>query len=157
MDKETAEKAIVEQGFSLEMLVPEDQTLKIGEKEYEIRKINLQDEVWMKQFGDIQHRLNAEDMDFSSKLCFRLLKDKSDFLPIEVADHDDEGNPIQKKITGPQRILMAMSGPKARFEMMQTICACFGISRPMFNEMVEDALKKNGIVLENPAGEKSST
>ncbi len=138
------------QKFSLEDLMPEDTKIKVGEKEYELRKINLEDEVWIKKYGNLQDLINKEDVEFMASVVFRQMKDKSDFMPMMEETFDEEGEKITKKVTGPMRLMRGLSGPKQKYEMVQSICACFGISRPIFDKMVEEALKKNEKVLENP-------
>lgn len=149
------------QTFGLEKLMPEDAIVIINGKEYGIRKINLNDEVWLKQFGNIQKKFDVEDLDFMAKLCFRLLKDKSDFLPMEIDDYDDDGNKFKRVMTGPQRIMELMAGPSNKLELMQAMMVTFGVSRPMFNEMMTDALKKNDAAVMSldttTIGPKSST
>ena len=154
---ETMKDAIATKKFGLDDLRPEDAELEINGKVYGLRKMNLTDEAWMKKFGDIQKLMNAEDVAFMSKLTFRLLKDKSDFLPVKEQDWDDDGNEITVTKTGPERILEGFSGPSQRFEWMKSLCVVFGISRPIFDGMIEDALKKNGLEDMIPTGEKSST
>lgn len=155
-EKDQIEK-VISQNFKLEDIVPEDQQIRIGGKEYTLRKITLEDEVWLKQYGNINALMQKEDVAFMSRLTFRLLVDKSDFLPVKEKGFDDDGNEVEIQVTGPQKILRSLSGPSARFEWVRTLMATFGISRPMFDQMIEDALKKNEIAQSNPVGEKSLT
>lgn len=155
-----ASAQVASEKFGLDQLMPEDAEVTIGGKVYGLRKLNLHDEAWLKQFGNIDKRFKAEDMDFMAKMCFRQLKDKADFLPKEESGYDNDGNEITVKLTGPQRILLAMAGPSAKFNLIEALMVTIGISRPMFNQMIEDAVKKNELIMEaamNPIGEKSST
>lgn len=136
---------VVSENFKLEDIIPTDTMVTIGAKEYEIRKINLEDEAWLKKFGNAQQLVQKEDVEFMSRLTFRLLKDKSDFLPTKEKTYDDDGNEVEVTVTGPQRILRSMSGPSMRFQWVQSLMVTFGISRPMFDKMIEEALKKNGL------------
>lgn len=152
-----AVEQVVSKSFGMDDLMPMDTELVLNGKTYELRKINVSDEVWLKQFGDVQRRFSTEDMEFMCKLLFRLLKDKTDFAPGQFEDYDDDGNKIKIHKSGAIRIMEAISGPKARFDLLQALSATFGISRPMFNEMIESALKKSEVTETSPTGESSST
>lgn len=157
MGEETLQNKIATQQFKLEDLRPEDASLTINGKVYELRKMNLGDEIWLKKFGDIQKLMNVEDVSFMSKLTFRLLKDKTDFAQTTEDGYDDDGAKIMVTKSGPDKIMEGFHGPAARLEWMTTLCVVFGISRPIFEGMVEDALKKNGLADPKSTGVTPST
>lgn len=127
--------------FDLDELIPSNTLLKINEKEYELRKINVEDEAWLKQFGDLDRLFKSEDYLFMCRLAFRLLTDKADFLPIEEDGYDDDGNTVKIKVTGPMRVMKGLSGVSDKMNLMKALMTTFGISRPLFDKMVEDKLK----------------
>lgn len=153
--KPTTEVAAPLQSFTLEDICPANSEVELNGKVYKLRKVNLEDEAWLKGQGDVQNAFLKEDMDFLAKFTFRLLVDKSDFLPKEIEDYDDDGNPLKKTLTGPTRVLQSLSGPSQKYELMKSLCVCIGVSRPLFDKMVADASKKNPLL--NPTGEKSGT
>ena len=118
--------------MELKDLMPQEATINLNEKEYTLRKINLEDEVWLKQkFGQqINTVFVDQDMDAISKLTFRLLKDKKDFLPIKESGYDDDGEAKELSITGPQRILRSMHGAQQKEDLLWAVFQTFGISRP---------------------------
>jgi hypothetical protein len=114
-------------------LIPEEATITLNGKDYIIRKMNLEDESWLKtRFGQkINTIFVDQDMEAISKLTFRLLKDKSDFLPIQEDGFDDEGNKVKLNVSGPNRILRAISGPANKEELLWAVFKTFGVSRPI--------------------------
>lgn len=156
-----AEVEEIKQSIKLEDIVPQNATIEINGKAYTLRKINLADEAWLKSQGDLQDKFTNEDMDFVSKFAFRLLVDKSEFMPTVRKGFDDDGYEVDEKVTGPQRILEGMSGPEQKYELFRALCQTLGISRPLMDKMVEERLKKNQTKppnrRERRAGEKSLT
>lgn len=150
--------------FSLEQVIPEQAKLTINGKEYTLRKITLADEAWLKAQGQVEKLFESEDSEFFAKLAFRLIEDKSDFPGEIIKTVDDDGFPIEKRITGPQKVLAGLSGPTQKYELLKALCQTLGISRPLFDKIVEENLKKNGMSPEESktlvtqlTGEKSST
>ena len=162
---DTAKKVINEivqetaKAFKLEDVIPANSNWEVNGKAYVLRKVTLEDEVWLRAQGDLQKLFISEDLTFLSRFAFRQLMDKSDFLPVKEKGYDDDGNEVDRIVTGPQRLLKSLSGPTQRYDLIKTLCACIGISRPVFDQLVEDSLKKKDPMTEvtNPVGEKSST
>lgn len=78
-------------------------------KEHLLRKINVQDYAWMQEkTPDLDARLSKGQIEFGllCKLLFRLLEDKSCFLPIDEENvYDDEGEIVEKRrVSGPDRL-----------------------------------------------------
>lgn len=155
-----AEVEEIKQSFKLEDIVPQNAEVVINGRPYTLRKITLADEAWLKAQGNVEQKFIQEDMDFIAKFAFRLLVDKTDFLPVERDGHDDDGNAIKLKVTGPQRILEGMSGPEQKYDLFKALCQTLGISRPLMDKMVEERLKKSPTPPNRQArraGAKSST
>ena len=125
--------------IKLSDLIPEEAVIALNGKDYTLRKINLEDEVWLKnRFGQkINTVFVDQDMDAISKLTFRLLKEKADFLPITEEGFDDEGNKIKMNVSGPARILRAISGASHKEDLLWAVFKTFGVSRPDAKETGE--------------------
>jgi hypothetical protein len=145
----------VEKPLSLEDIIPQDSTVVLNGREFKLRKVNLADEMWLKSQGNINVKFQQEDMEFISKFAFRQLVDKAEFLPVTIDGHDDDGNPIKFTKTGPYRLLEAMHGANQRLELIRSLCELIGVSRPLFDKMMADEVKKNPTL--NPVGGKSTT
>lgn len=122
----------------LEDLIPEESTIKLGGKEYDLRKINVQDEVWLRnRYGERTKTLFiGNDMEPICALAFRLLKDKKDFVALEEDGYDDNGFPKKILVTGEDRVMRAISGDKEKSEAMWSVFKVFGISRPLPSDEV---------------------
>lgn len=168
--KESQQKSNVLDPVSIEKFIPQDAVITLGGKEYELRKVNARDEVWLKEvFGaKLQFIFQELDFDSISKIIFRLLKDKTDFLPHTIEGHDDDGRVIDVFVSGPQRVLEAISGIHEKQEAYFSLMHCIGISRPVVDKMVEEELErqaeedkkkvtKSEESQETLAGQKSST
>jgi hypothetical protein len=155
--------------IKLEDLIPEEVDLKIGAKTYTLRKLNLQDEIWLnKTYGTkLEDIFGNVEFEFISKIIFRLLKDKTDFAAEELDEpqYDDDGNIISQttKITGPEKIMRALSGVHEKQDAYFALMSTIGISRPVLDEMTEEELKrlnsenKKKVTAKKPVGEKSLT
>ncbi len=132
--------------MKLEDVIPQDSKIIIGGKEYELRKMNLEDEAWMARVigeGDeLQKVFQEMQFDKISKLIFRLLKNKQDFLPMKIEDHDDDGYPVERFVTGPQRVLRSTHGTKEKIEMYYSVMETIGVSRPMLDKLEEQEIAK---------------
>ena len=152
--------------ISIEDFVPQDAEIVIGGKTYHMRKINVEDEVWLrttfgKGISDIFMNMHFDQI---ARLIFRQLKDKSDFMPTEEDGLDDDGYPVKVKVTGPMRILKSMTGMQEKNDAVYAVVQLIGVSRPMMDKMVEAELEEKKKVIEQMvqrnqelAGQKSST
>lgn len=134
----------------IEDLIPEDATITLGGKEYEMRKFNVEDEVWLKKtFGKgLQLIFQGLEYDQISRIIFRQLKDKTDFMPTEEEALDDDGYKITKKITGPDMVLRKICGMKEKNEAIYSIVQLLGVSRPIMDKLVEQEMEEKKKVLE---------
>lgn len=128
----------------LEKLIPMNSSVKIGDKEYELRKFNLLDEVWAVEKFSSNMQENLKKIDVVAKIAFRLMKDKTDFLPSEEDVENDDGQVVLKKMEGWQKILMKMSGAQEKIDFMWAVYKTLGISRPEPEESTKESAEKNG-------------
>lgn len=123
----------------IEDLIPEEAVIVLSGKKHVLRKINLEDEVWVKSnLGSTVDKIFV-DMDFEAitRIAFRLLKDKSDFLGEEEDQIDDKGFPTKVVVTGPQKLRRCISGASEKIDLFWAVYKTFGISRPEPSEDVE--------------------
>lgn len=137
------------ESIKIEDFVPEDADITIGGKVYGMRKINVDDEVWLKtRFGkSIQAIFQNMEFDQIAKLIFRQLKDKSDFLPEVLKEYDDDGNAIEVTVTGPQKIMRQMTGVAEKNEAIFSVVQLIGISRPMMDKLVDEEIERKKKVI----------
>ena len=132
--------------MDLKELIPLDTKVKLNGKEYELRKLNAEDEAWIQNIvgeGDaLQTALQKMDMSVISKILFRQLKDKSDFLPIKEQGHDDDGNPVEVFVSGPKMVLRSIVGVEQKLEVYYAIMETIGVSRAQLDKLTEQEMKK---------------
>lgn len=123
----------------LDQLIPQESKVKLGDKKYTLRKINLDDEIWVKAtFGNAVDKIFVEqNFEAISKIAFRLLEDKTDFAGGEETQIDDDGFPKKCRVSGPEKIRRLISGPKEKVDFLWAVFKTFGISRPEPSEDVE--------------------
>ena len=129
----------MDKSIKLDELIPMDSSVRLGDEFYGLRKIDLSDEVWIKNtFAEEADDIFVkQDFEAMSRIAFRLLVNKKDFQAVEVDDFDDCGFPIKRKISGTERIRSMISGPKEKVDFLWALYKTFGISRPEPSEDVE--------------------
>lgn len=155
----------MEKPLSLEDLLPQEPefTLKATGKAYRLRLINLEDQVWIKKtFGtDAQLKAVFEELQWEhlSRIIFRQLEDKSDFLARDVEEINDDGEKITQRLTGPYLLMKSVSGMDEAFSMLAALNKAMALSSPVVEDYLkaefEKEVKKNQTA--NRAGRKSST
>lgn len=126
----------------LDDLIPQEASLKIENKEYFLRKLNLSDEVWIKtKIGDVQKVFTEQDFEAITKIAFRLLKDKADFLPKTLSDYDENGNQSDVFFSGPEMLQIAIVGQAQKMELLWAVFNTFGISRPKETQEIDSKKK----------------
>jgi hypothetical protein len=133
--------------IGLSELVPQETKVMINGKEYLLKKISLRDDAWVSQITNGQHKSVAEavkatDYVLMIKILYRLLVDKTDFVPKKIKETDLDGVEKEVLLKPYEAIMDLLSGPKDQMEILGAIMSCIGISRPKFNELVNDELKK---------------
>jgi hypothetical protein len=133
--------------IGLSELVPQETKVEINGKEYLLKKISLRDDAWVHQITNGQYKsvadaVKATDYVLMIKILYRLLVDKSDFVPKKIKETDLDGVEKEIILKPYEAIMELLSGPKDQMEILGAIMSCIGISRPKFNELVNDELKK---------------
>lgn len=136
---------------------------------HQLRPITLQDQVWIKdKFGDaqaLQKILEGTKLKELCQLIYHQLLDKSHFRASVVKEINDEGDEVERKITGPEALASCVSTKKEQLAIYKALLKTIGVSEPMLEEVLgggESAKKKQPSQPqpssnEVPAGEKSST
>lgn len=129
--------------------------LNATKKEYELRPPNLEDTAWVKQNlgseDEITKMFDGPDWNRCIKFVYRLLKDKSDFMAEVEKQVDDLGEEVEVKVSGPQKLLRAVTGQEEGMRVLAALTKAISIANPMVEKMVEKE-KKN-----LSTGSKSST
>jgi len=90
--------------ITLHDLKPKRTILNINGKDYFLRPITLNDEIWIRQNFDkaVFDEFANGNPNFSviSEIIYHQIEDKSDFRPVEKTDYDSEGNEIKVKLGG---------------------------------------------------------
>lgn len=144
--------------YELEDLIPQRacfKLIKTGDTEHYLRPFNLEDRMWLKRHcgGDdkkIQAIFETGDLEQLAPVVFHQLEDKTPFIggyEPEIDDDgmqalDDEGNPKQRKVTGPQKLIRSCVGMLEHVDIQVALIKTLGISAPKLFEDVEKNKKK---------------
>lgn len=148
--------------MELEDIIPEKPTFTLSKsgKTYELRPVNLEDQVWLKnKYGSkevFEEVLRTQQWEKALLMVYRLLVDKTDFIAVHAEEPDDDGIIQKVIISGPILLMRAMTGPEEGAMVMGALARSIMISNPLIAKAVEkemkDSLKKN-----LSTGQKSST
>lgn len=132
--------------LNIDQLKPESAIIKVKDKEYELRPVNLSDWSWLqKRFGkDLNQILTQMPMHELVQIAFRLLKDKSEFVPKEVEDHDDDGAPIKRMKNGPEQFSELFEGVHGIQDLAKAFLKCVGVK-----EDAEQSVENSEVEPEN--------
>lgn len=134
-------------------------TLQNSGKMYELRLVNLEDTIWVRaNIGDekaVMKMIRELDWHYIVKFVYRLLKDKSDFMAGEATEINDDGVEFIRKLTGPDKLLKAISGQEEGTHLLGALVTSISLSNPMVAKMVKDETQKK--TLEELTGQKSLT
>lgn len=129
----------------IEDLVPAPSEFTLEGKTYHLRKFSIEDEAWMRRTWkphETEKYFAEMDMAKLSLLLYRLLVEKSDFPPVEIEDHDDDGNVIKRKLTGPQNLCRQLPGGiLATQEIMFALSATIGVSQPILDALTKEEIE----------------
>lgn len=134
-------------GFmKLTELMPRERSfyLSATKKTYTLRKLNLEDEVWLaealgnQKLSEIFGRDNGViDMESICKIVYRQMEDRTDFKKENIVDYDDSGEEIQREIGGYKKLMHLLEYDEVE-DFIWALNETLGISRPK----VEKELKK---------------
>lgn len=118
--------------------------LKTTGREYNLRPINLSDEVWLQTtFKDGLSEIfanDAVDMVALSRIAYHQLVDKSDFVKQEVVIIDEDGEESKETIGGCRLLQRMIVGMEDKLSIITAFNATMGASRPAPSE--EEVKKK---------------
>ena len=128
-------------------------------KQYELRVMNISDRAEMSRLcgGDdkVQETFTKRNWKIISRLVYRLLKDKSEFMASKEHIIDDDG--FEKEITllGHEKLHQAIMNQEEEFQVISALTASIIKGDPIAKKAVEDEVKKN--LLDPQTGESSLT
>lgn len=147
--------------LQLEDIAPERAAffLKAKKKKYYLRPVNLTDNVWMKgkwgnKIGVIFEKIDMPEL---SKIIYRLMEDKSDFLAEDIDDVDDEGEPRSRRVSGPEKLCACIQSISEQIQIFQALMSTIGISQPLMDKMVAEEIEGKVKKKLKRVGGKSST
>jgi hypothetical protein len=135
--------------------------LKATDREYTLRPITMDDELWMiRTFGhELQNVLAQLRTHELCRILYRLLidEDKQDFRPVDIHDLDENGDEVLVRKGGVELLAHRITGIPEKLCIYHALMETFGISRPMMEALKEEALeKKSQPEVTPPVGEPSS-
>lgn len=142
---------------------PAEFYLRKTDHTYQIRAVDLSDEVWLRHtFGArIQEILNGSDIGEMARIIWRLMseQDRQLFPSVEVEETDESGNTRKIRKGGVQLLVESIHGPAEKIVIHRALLNTIGISKPIMDELSEAELKKNLPTgpMSPSAGEKYST
>lgn len=141
--------------INLKDLCPEDAVINLEGKEYTLRKINLEDEAWLlNEFGDrLESVLKEVNMLEISKIVFRQLRNKSDFVAQSQTEIDQDGIEVTTTLGGYKLLLKKISGINEKLSIYKALLKTIGISRPILDQLDIDDQKKSP--MKTQTGEQS--
>ena len=119
--------------------------LEKKDKEYTLRPWTLEDQIWAKHtFENVEKIFSKENIDIEavSRMVYRVIEDKSDFVAEEGIEIDEEGNEVQKKIGGFKKLIAMISGIGEQAAMVGALVECIGVSMPAVEELKGMGSKK---------------
>ena len=136
--------------MKLEDILPENPDFRIGStgKVYRLRPPNMHDQVWLKKrYGNgegYQKAIEGEDWAEIATVAFYLLsnEDKRDFLAADVKIIDDMGKEKTVHHSGPEMLLISLSGIKDMLAVMQALTRAVFISNPIAEELAKKKIRE---------------
>lgn len=114
------------------------------DREFFLRPITLEDEVWLSEnFDDLNAVFTELRMVEISRIVFRLMtpESKSFFKGQAVITVDEDGNEKEETLGGVAMLRTAISGYDNKINVIVALLECIGLSRP---EIKEDEPKPVG-------------
>ena len=150
--------------MQLEEFLPEKPVFHLSKtgKDYELRLPNLSDRVHFlgqyKHFERINQIFKTLEWTEITRIAYRLLIDRSDFMASEEEVIDDDGNSVKVKVTGPQKLLRSISGETEGSQLLAAITSAITLSEPIIRDFVHEEVKKKIKAQNDPlTGEKFTT
>jgi hypothetical protein len=143
--------------LSLEDLKPEVGTFKLsimGDKEYHLRKFNLEDEIWLKKTFGLNIEQAFADKESVCAIAWHQLQqeDRVDFKKQKVKIVNDEGDELTIEKGGLALFSSLVVGQLEQVEITKALLQTIGISRQKMEELEAEAEKKRLSHLSPPTG-----
>lgn len=131
--------------MELSNIVPREAsfTLKSTGRTYKLRLINLEDENWIQEEFQGDFVAIFEDNDKLSRLIYRLIKDKTDFIKKEVIIVDEDGEKTTESIGGYRLLKRMTCGVSDKCAMIQAFNETLGVSHPVDSEDSEEPTEES--------------
>lgn len=149
--------------MQLEEIIPVGRTFTLDstKKTYNIRLPNLADRVYFRHVAGsdqgLQEALKTMNWDVVSKVVFRLLEEKEDFLGQTVEQVNDSGIKEKVFVSGPEKLLTMISSSKEILQIITSLSRAFLDADPVVKEMAEEELASQKKSTQKLTGQKSST
>jgi hypothetical protein len=132
--------------MDLTAIFPEQPKFKIGNKEYHLRIPNLEDAARFNEIlGNDQAKVNEIFQKLQwpliSKLIYRILVEKKDFLASEETAINDDGVETTTLVTGPTKLMRCLSNAEA-LAMVDALVKAMELSNPPVDK---EAKKKQAV------------
>lgn len=130
---------------------------------YSFRIPNLEDRARFREMlGGSDERIGLVfknlEWDVIAKLAYRLLEQKEEFPARVVRELNDDGEMVEKLLTGPGVFMRTMQGSiEEAFKMLGALTAALRLGDPLIDKAVEETILKEKKSLLNRTGAKSST
>lgn len=137
-------------------------SLQTTGKTYRLRLPNIEDQIWFKKnFGTAQAMVEMFDektRDWSkiTKVIYRLMEDRSDFLAQAATIENDDGERMQVRLTGPEVLMRSIIGDES-IRCLGALSRAMAMSNPVIDKYISEEVKKKGMEIERLTSGKSST
>ena len=147
--------------MKLEDLFPETPVFTLNGKQYELRLPTLEDRAhWAKEYGSSEalSKIFTELNWFAiCKLCFRLLKDKADFMPREEEETSDLGEVRKVLVMSPMRLYRQLQTNADGLAVIKAITMALTLSEPEIKPYLKSEFEKKSEELGlNSTGDSSA-
>jgi hypothetical protein len=139
--------------ISLQDILPTKPEFSIEKtkKTYTLRLPNMLDQVWIKEkFGGperVAQVIQGQDWLEISRIVYRLMDDaaRGDFPAVDAKIINDDGESMQRRLTGPEHLLSCLSGLEETVRMLGALTQAIILSNPLIGEEVKKKLMAQGI------------
>lgn len=139
----------MDQPIELEDIIPEPGEFilrKTGDRVHRLRPINLEDHTWItKNIGDekrVKEIMEGKDLAELCKLIYHQLEDRAQFPSRLEVQINDEGDEVERKITGPQALAQCVVSKIDQRDLYVALLKTIGISQPILDKILNKDVKK---------------
>lgn len=135
-------------------------TLRKTGKTHRLRLVGAHDHVWMSQFGsqqEVNRIFEKREWNQLARIVYYFLEDRSDFPATTIKGLDDNGEPQEVRVSGPEMLARSICGIDEEAYVIGAVARAFAASNPLVDKLLEKEIQKKSLSLDLPAGEKSST